>query len=40
MGLQILSDLAKLIHQEDFRKFLDTKPNMDSLVEKINSMVV
>ena len=38
--LQILSDLAKLIHQEDFRKFLDTKPNMDSLVEKINSLVV
>ena len=38
--LQTLSDLAKLIHQEDFRKFLDTKPNMDSLIEKINSMVV
>ena len=35
--LQTLSNLARLIHDDSFRKFLDTKPDAESLIEKISA---
>ena len=38
--LQTLSELARLIHDADFRKFLDTKPDMEVLIEKIKEILL
>ena len=35
--VQILSNLAKLFHNEDFRKFLETIPQKDALLKRIRS---
>lgn len=36
--LNALTDLAKLVHCVEFRQFIETRPNVEALVEKISSL--
>ena len=36
--LNALTDLAKLVHCVEFRQFMETRPNVESLVEKISNL--
>ena len=38
--LQTLSELARLIHDDEFKKFLETKPDMEALISKINEILL